>query len=290
MRRLILLIIALATLLPNLALAYDVLVLQSRRDPAYDEVLKGFRFEQKSSLRMLVLSDYAEVDIVRIVREDRPRLILVVGDAALKEARKVKNTPVLAVMSLTAYNPNVVQQNLTAISMLVAPERYMELFRSMKVRRIGVIHNPARSGWYLKSARAAAEQAGIEMVVREVAYPSDTASQLASLAGRVDALWMIPDLTSVTRESTQAYFDFGREKSVPVISFSNSYNTLGAAASLEIDRYEVGRQADEKASRILSGGNTAPSVEFPARSVLKINGVVAKRLGFNPEQFGKSGN
>ena len=120
MRRLLLLILALATLLPSLAQAYDVLVLQSRRDPAYEEVLKGFRAAATASQRMIVLSDYAEVDVVRIVREDRPELMLAVGDTALTAARKIQQTPVIAVMSLGIHNQKASQTNLTGIGMFAA--------------------------------------------------------------------------------------------------------------------------------------------------------------------------
>ena len=53
MRRLILLILALATLLPSLAYAYDVLILQSGRNPAYEEALKGFRAGTGVSQRLI---------------------------------------------------------------------------------------------------------------------------------------------------------------------------------------------------------------------------------------------
>ena len=280
MRRFILLIIALATLLPSLAQAYDVLILQSQRDPAYDEVLKGFRFEQKSSLRMLVLADYAEVDVIRIVREDRPRLILVLGDAALKAARTVQNTPVVAVMTLGVEKQSASQPNLTGVSMFAAPESYMDMFRNMKTRRVGVIHNPAKSGWYLKQARQAAQQAGIELVVREVASARDTVVQLATLAGKVDALWMLPDVTAVTRETTELYFRFGQENSVPVVSFAGNYIGLGAAAAMDIDRFALGRQADGIAAKILQGeAVTGTNATFPQRTVLRTNPAVLKRLG-----------
>lgn len=289
MRRLLLLIIALATLLPSLALGYDVLILQSRRDTAYDEVLKGFRFEQKSSLRMLVLADYAEVDVVRIVREDRPRLILAIGDAALKEARKVQNTPVLAMMTLGVPAQTANQSNLAGISMFANPERYIDLFQSMKARRVGVVYNPARSGWYLNQAKQAAQKAGIELVTREVATSRETPGKLSSLAGKVDALWMLPDTTAVTRETTEAYFNFGQQNAVPVVSFSGSYTGLGAAAALDIDRYALGRQADELASAILKGQNLAENkFSFPQRATLRVNPAVLKRLGPNLETLLKS--
>lgn len=281
MRRLLLLIIALATLLPSLAQAYDVLVLQSRRDAAYDEVLKGFRFEQKSSLRLLVLADYAEVDLARIVREDRPRVILAIGDAALTAARKIQNTPVVAAMALGVHSKTS-HPALTGIGMYVAPERYMGIFNSIKARRIGVVYNPAKSGWYLKLARLAAANAGVELVTREINAPRDAIAQLESLAGKVDALWMLPDSTAVTRESTEAYFRFGQNQNVPVISFAANYLGLGAAAVLEIDRVALGNQADAMVDAILGGGRVGSMpLDFPKRTAVRKNDSVLGRLKVN---------
>ncbi|OGU16762.1 MAG: ABC transporter substrate-binding protein [Geobacteraceae bacterium GWC2_53_11] len=279
MRRLVLLILALATLLPSLAQAYDVLILQSRRDAAYDEVLKGFHFEKKSSLRLLVLSDYAEVDVVRIVREDRPKLILAVGDAALAAARKIQQTPVVAVMALGVHKRSS-QANVAGIGMFASPERYVSLFRSMKARRVGIVYNPAKSGWYMRQALQAAAVGGIELVTREVSSARDTLGQLATLAGKVDALWMLPDSTAVTRETTEAYFRFGQQHSVPVISFASSYLGLGAAAVLDIDRVAMGRQADAMVAELLRGSRAdgAP-LEFPRGITVKTNPTVLKHLG-----------
>ncbi len=280
MRRLLLIILALATLLPSLAQAYDVLVLLSSRNPAYDEVLKGFRFEQKSSLRMLVLSDYAEVDVVRIVREDRPRLILAVGDASLTAARKVQQTPVVAVMSLGIHNRKASQSNLTGIGMFAPPERYIALFKSLKTRRVGVIYNQARSGWYLQLARQAADNAGIELVTREISSSRDTVESLSKLAGKIDVLWMLPDSTAVTRETTEAYFRFGQQQAVPVVSFAANYLGLGAAAVLEIDRVAVGRQADAMAANVLRDNRRdSTPLKFPNGITLKTNPGVLRRLG-----------
>jgi putative ABC transport system substrate-binding protein len=280
MRHLILLTLAVAILLPSLASGYDVLILQSRRDPAYDEVLNGFRLEQKSSQRLVVLADYAEVDVVRIVREDRPRLILAVGESALKAVRKIQNTPVIALMSLGIHGQNVKQANLTGIDMFAAPERYVTLFKSMKARRVGVVYNPSKSGWYLRLARQAAELAGIELVPREVSSPRDTVDRLAKLAGKVDALWMLPDSTAVTRETTEAYFRFGQQQGIPVISFAANYLGLGAAAVLEIDRIAMGRQADAMAAALLKGARIdSIPLDFPSGIFVKTNPTVLKHLG-----------
>jgi putative ABC transport system substrate-binding protein len=284
MRRLFLLIIALASLLPSLALGYDILVLQSRRDAGYEEALKGFRAGLSASQRTVVLSDFAEVDVVRIVREDRPRVILAVGDAALAAARKVQQTPVLTVMALGIGS----QRNVTGITMFAPPERYCQLFSLMKVRRVGIIHDPAKTGRYLRQARLAAENAGIELVVREVSSPRETIAQLSSLAGKVDTLWMLPDVTAVTRETTEAYFRFGQEQAVPVISFAGNYLGLGAAVVVEIDRTELGRQAGDMAAELLRGGAVDDMPPRPPRgTTYKINPAVLKKFGPKSDEVQK---
>lgn len=286
MRRLALLILALATLLPSLAQAYDVLVLQSRRDPAYDEVLKGFRSQRNLSERVIVLSDYSEVDIARIVREDQPGLVLTLGDRALTVARKLRQTPVIALMSLGVHNLKG-NDNISGIGMYAPVDSYLKLFQGMKARRVGVIHNPARSGWYLNEARQAAGQAGIELIVREVRNPKDTISQLASLASKVDALWMLPDTTAVTRETSEAYFRFAQEQNVPLVSFAGPYLGLGAAAAVEIDCAELGKQANETALKML-GGSIDQALAKPAKTIVKTNSMVLKHLGITALEASKT--
>ena len=286
MRRLLLCILALALLVPSLAQAYDVLVLQSQRNPAYDEVLSGFYRGQGVSKRLVLLSDYAEVDLVRIVREDRPRMILAVGDAALALARKIRTIPVIALMSLDIHRMKSVQANLAGIGMLAPPEQYCDLLRQMKVRRVGVVYNPARSSWYLRQAQQAAEQAGISLVLREVTTPRDTLPQLASLAGKVDGLWMLPDATAVTRETAEAYFYFSQKHGVPVVSFAASYLGLGAAAVLDIDRSALGHQARDMVDKLLEGGSgDSMSLRFPKGVTLKTNAGLLRRMKINDNLF-----
>lgn len=287
MRRLVLLIIACATLLPNLVLGYDVLVLQSRRDPGYDEVLKGFRAGSGITLRTIVMSDYAEVDVIRIVREERPRLILAVGDAALKEARKVRQVPTVALMTVNINSASEVNPNLAGVTIFSSPERYLAALKAMNAKRVGVVINPARSGWYMNSARHAARQMGIELVVREAATPKEAVSQLNSLAGKVDSLWMLPDVTSVTRETVEVWFNVAQANSIPLVSFATAYLTLGAAAVVENDRVELGQQAGEMAARLLSGERESLAVSFPRQQLLKVNRNVLKHLRIDPAPLEK---
>ena len=278
MRHLLIVIIALAALFPSLAQAYEVLVLQSSHNAGYEQVLKGFRSGCSATERVVVLSDYAEVDVIRIVREDRPLLILAIGDTALKAARRIRQTPVVAVMSLGIN----AKANLTGITMFASPEKYCNLFKQLKVHNVGIIHNPDKTGWYLDTAQKAAEKVGIKLIVRKVATPRETLAQLDSLAGKVDALWMLPDTTAVTRETVEAYFRFGQQQAVPVVSFAASYLGMGAAAAVEIDTNEMGRQAGDMANALLRGSriDTIPLVA-PRGTKYRINQSVLGKLDIN---------
>ncbi|HEY3309988.1 MAG TPA: ABC transporter substrate binding protein, partial [Desulfuromonadaceae bacterium] len=200
---------------------------------------------------------------------------------ALAATSKVRQTPVIALMALSVHSLNGSRPNVAGIGMFVQPERYMNIFKGMKARRIGVIHNPAKSGWYLRQAQQSAHQAGIELIVRTVQGPRDTLNQLESLAGKVEALWMLPDTTAVTRDTAEAYFRFSQEQRIPVISFAAAYLGLGAAAVVEIDRVELGRQASDLVIGFLTGKDSGASFDYPQKTLIKANQSVLKHLGIH---------
>jgi putative ABC transport system substrate-binding protein len=286
LRRVFLCILALL-LLAGPAFAYDVLVVQSLHNPAFDEVLRGFRSACPAEMRLIVLSDYAEVDVTRIVREDRPRLVVALGDGALKAAGKLRQTPVVALMTLGIRSGESPRRNLTGVDMFVPPERYLPLFAAFNARRIGVLYNPANTGWYVKRASDAVQRRGAELVIRVVHDPRESLGLLADLGGKVDSLWMIPDSTAVTRENLEAFFRFSQEQSVPLVSFIASQLGLGAAVVLDIDRTDLGRQAGEIASAILHGESPADiPIASPRKVAVKSNRAVLKNLGIPPDLFG----
>ena len=275
MRVLTTLLIAVLFLAPLPALAYDILVLQSLHEKGYDEAVSGVRRGCRASMRTVVLSDYVEADITRIVREEHPRLVIAVGDHALKLASRLRSTPVLYMMALNSRPGQLV----TGVGMLLEPGRYLSVFDALGAKRVGVLYDPARSGAYLKRAQAAARRSGIELVPREVHAPKETPAMLASLRGKVDALWMLPDATAVSPASTEAYFLFSQSEMVPVVTFAEVYLSMGGAVALGIDRFDIGRQLGEMVQGVLDG---TPIEEMPPQSPRRVltrsNDGVLRRL------------
>lgn len=284
MRRLVLLITALWLCIPATALCYDLLIVLSQRSPAYDEVLRGFRTAARYSERVIVLSDYNNIDLVRIAREENPVAIVTLGDNALAAARKVRQTPVVALMALSFRAGDRGNPAMTGIEVQSPPERYLPLFTALKAHRIGVISNPARNAAYIRQARKAAAGSGIELVVREVKSSREVSGQLGTLAGMVDALWMLPDSVTASGEAADAHFLFSAGHKVPVVTFSSAYLASGAALALESDRFDMGRQGGEMAASLMDGnGISEIPPEVPRKTSVKSNLSVLRRLDLKPE-------
>jgi putative tryptophan/tyrosine transport system substrate-binding protein len=274
LRSLFVLVLLLA---PLPALAYDVLVLQSLRDKGFDESVRGAKHECSGTMRTVVLSDFAETDITRIIREEHPRLVIAVGDRALEVAERQRYAPVLYMMALHAKSRQ--RGTVTGVGMLIEPARYLSVFESLGSRRVGIIYDPSKSGAYLKRAQVAARNRGIDLVVREVHSPRDTPAMLDSLRGKVDALWMLPDVTAVSSETTEAYFLFSQGERVPLVSFAEVYLSMGGAVTLGIDRFDIGKQLGAMAQGVLNGTPVEEmTLQPPRRVVMRVNDGVLRRL------------
>ncbi|HYS44194.1 MAG TPA: ABC transporter substrate binding protein, partial [Geobacteraceae bacterium] len=153
-------------------------------------------------------------------------------------------------------------------------------------RMVGVICDPAKSGYLVKRAQQAARGRGIELAVREVQTPRDVPDALTSLKGIVDALWMFPDTTVVTPETVELFLLTSQENRFPVIGFAGKYVEMGALTALDIDSFDQGRQAGEMAAHILNGSAVADLPGAEARSTtVKVNRSVARKLGISLENI-----
>jgi putative ABC transport system substrate-binding protein len=85
---------------------------------------------------------------------------------------------------------------------------------------------------------------------------------------------MVPDVAVITPETVEILFLYSIEHKVPVITFSSKYLEKGALMSLDVDAYDMGRQAAEMAAMVRSGRdiNTIEN-----QKVEKINITVNKR-------------
>ena len=263
------------------ARAHDVLVVQGLRVKPFDEAFRGFRNVCAADAKRVYLSDLDNADIGRLVREEKPHLILAIGADALTRVQKVKGIPILYLMVL---NPQTIVHgngNATGVAMNVPPEKYLDLLTriSPAPKKIGLVYDPSKTGRLVKRAQQAARERGMEITTLEVSRPNEVPKALDAMKGMVDALLMLPDTTVVTPETVEFFLLFSQNNNIPVITFASKYVEMGALLSLDIDGFDQGRQAGEMAQQILNGAAVSAVPGTEARKThVKANRNVAKKL------------
>jgi putative ABC transport system substrate-binding protein len=274
--------LAIASGLP--ALAADLLILQSSRTPQLNRVARLVQNSCGTDHRTLALDDYTEVDLSRIVREERPGAVLALGDRAFTLSRLLQRPPSLFSMVLNG-NEEQMPSSMGGVSMMVSPKRYMKLFSGLSLKRVGLLYDKQKSGGYVRRARQQAEKTGIELIALPIQSPREIPQMLAELKRRKpDVLWLIPDTTVVTAETVDGFFVFSQDNRLPVVAFSSGYLRKGALAVLDITPHDVARQICTSLVRLREDGSGSGVTDIDAGNPI-FNESVAARLGINTSKF-----
>ncbi len=213
------------------ALAKDIVVIQSCKIKPYKDALRGFKSTCAEKSGELVFHEQdISGDVTGDVRRLHPDLILAIGMDALEKARKIKKIPIVYVMVL---NPNLLIQrarNITGVSMSISPEKHFSVLHKVlpSRKRIGLLYDPRRNDLYAKKALSSAKAYGFELIAKEADSAKDVPRLMEKLNGKIDLLWVLPDVTIVTPETTAFLLLYSVEKNVPVHIFSSKYLEMGA--------------------------------------------------------------
>ncbi|MRR55646.1 MAG: ABC transporter substrate-binding protein [Deltaproteobacteria bacterium] len=268
-------------LLASPASAWDVLVVQKYRAKPYADVVRGFDSVDSGKTSVLILEELSEEDPVREIRRRNPDLILAIGADALAKVSKIGSIPIIYCMVL---NPEPLagnEDNITGISMSVSPEKQLATLRKNLpgLKKIGTVYNPAKMSSFLEKARFAGQKIGVQLVGAKADRPQDVPRALESLPRDLDAFWMLPDSTVTSPEVVEATILYSIRTKTPVFTFSDKYLRIGAAISLELNTFELGKQAAEMAKKIRSGTaiKNIPRA-FAEQATLSFNHAVAAKF------------
>nr|HID59968.1 ABC transporter substrate-binding protein [Desulfobacterales bacterium] len=259
-----------------------VVVVQSIRVKPYEEAFQGFETSCHNEIIRLIMSELKGEDVEEKIRALSPALVVAIGRDALLKVTKIKDVPIL--YCLVLHPPSLLsgKENIAGVSMSILPERQLITFKEAlpKLETVGLLYDPKRTGYFVKKARDAARKVDIQLIAEEVYTPRDVPSLIKGMKGRIDAFWMLPDITVATPQTVEFLLLFSLETSIPILTFSKKYVELGALMSIGIDAFDVGVQAGELAERLLSGTGVLNFQEVEARkAVITLNPKVAKKLG-----------
>ena len=264
--------------------AGDILVVQSLQVKPFEEALRGFRSVCKAESITVVVSGAPGVDVSRTVRDERPALILAIGADALNRVKKIRDIPIIYAMVLNPEKTGGRGKNIAGVNMNVSPGKYLSLMERLKLPhlRVCVLYDPAQTGSMVKNIRQTAQAKGIEITAKEVHNPREVPELLTRMKGAFNLFWMIPDTTVVTPETVEFLLLFTQQSGVPVVTFAGKYVDEGALVSLDINSFDLGKQAGEMANKVLDGTRVSELPDSEARkSILRVNRKVAQKLGIS---------
>lgn len=264
------------------ASACEIVVVQSSEITPFQQAFEGFEEASGCTIKEVISIQSGSSDLSARVRRLNPDGVLALGLDALSRIQYVKDIPIFYTMAANLPKSMQTAENISGVSMIVTPDRQIESIRQLlpKARRVGVIYDPSATGQFVQDLLKAGRGRAIEVVAIKARNLQEVARALGELKGRIDVLLMPPDLTVVTPHTVEAMMLFSFQNSVPVISFSEKYVSMGALASIMMVPADLGIQTGELArAYFIKKAEHMPAKQYARKSFLIINTRIANKFG-----------
>jgi putative ABC transport system substrate-binding protein len=269
------------------------IVIKSQNLSAYNKVIKGFEAEciQKDITIKSIYDLKGKMKIghktVRKIRKEKPDIILTIGVLATTIAKEeIKDIPIVFCMVINHARFQLTGANITGIAAEISVEEQLKGYQTIlnPLKNIGVIYDPSKTGNMIENAEKKAKDISMNLVKYEINSSKEVPEAMEGLTGRIDALWLLPDSTVVTKKSFSLIKTTTLENKIPLLCTSAVFVKAGALAAVSSDHRDVGRQAAELARKILELSTPGSlGIVYPDRFKLTVNTDTAKQLGLELE-------
>lgn len=242
----------------------------------YREVLRGIRDASVCTLSEVKLRDG---DVLERVRSTSPAAVVAIGTEAFRALQVLRDVPIVHVMVIPSVAEQSAPENLSGVSMNIAPEAWLSAIRRVfpGAKRVGLLFDPRNTGPFVSEAVRAAPAAGLTLRTAELNGADEVPRALNSFRDSVDVLWMLPDAAVASAPVVEYLVRFSIQHRIPIMTFSGKYLEQGAVASLDVDPYDMGIQAAEITDRLAKGDR--PVRVFARKTKLSVNRNAAMKMG-----------
>lgn len=272
-------------LVPQHALARNILVVLSDFSPSYNQVLTAI--QQYTKVRPRV----ATLDQIK-VSDSQTEIILAVGSRACERMLSLyyPNTHLICTFLPSATFQRLKSKLLPRNSHAAVSAIFIDQPLSRQVRLARLIAPDAR---VLGSAlgennldlrhelRRSARSEDFTLSLVELAQKDNPVERLTPVIEHSDLFLVIPDSSVFNRAVSKWLLYLSLRHKVPVIGFSASYTNAGATASVHSSPEQIGRQSAEWVNRLLQG-QAIPSVSYPYYFDISVNPIAARTLDIGP--------
>ena len=274
-----------------------VVIIQSQQIAAYNEAIKGFEegCKGKNISIKAIYNLNGDADegkrIVQNIKDNKhkPDLVLAVGIlAATLVKEQFTDIPIIFCMVINHKRFNLEGINITGISSEVPVEDQFNILKELLGARknVGVIYDPTKTMNIVSEADRVTKKLEFNFIKKEVTSEIEVIPALKNMIDKIDALWMIPDSTVITKTSLNAISKTLLEHHLPIFCTSDAIVKAGALVSVSPDYVHTGRQASRIAQTLLSNPTTTSlGIEQPDKLKLTVNTKTAEIIGINLTSF-----
>ncbi|KAB2833516.1 MAG: hypothetical protein F9K48_08235 [Candidatus Brocadia sp.] len=280
--------------IPRLIAAENTaIIFRSQQIAAYNEAIQGFEEGCKGkhiSVKAIydLHGDTEEgKNIVQTVKESksRPDVILAVGVLAATLAKEhFPDIPIIFCMVINHDRFNLQGTNITGISSEASIEDQFSVLKEIlgSHKNIGVIYDPEKTRKIVAQANTVAKQFDFNLVKSVVLLEKDVESALKNIIHKIDALWLIPDSTVITKKNLDSIPKITLRSHLPVFSTSDAMVKAGALVSVSPNYRYTGIQAAQLAQKLLTNpATTSLGIQQPKKLKLTLNTQTAKTIGID---------
>ena len=248
---------------PAFATGHTAIVIRSQPIAAYNEAIKGFEAGcNRNRISVDAVYDLkGDMDegkrVIKNIKDNklRPALILAVGVLATTLVKEqFTDIPIIFCMVINNERFNLEGANISGISSEASVKDQFTILKELlgTHKNVGVLYDPMKTGKIVADAMVVTKRLEFNLIKTEVKSEDEVASALKNMVNKIDALWIIPDGTVVTKESLETILKVSLKHRIPVFCTSSAIVKAGALVSISPDYRQTGIQAAQLAQTLLN--------------------------------------
>lgn len=232
------------------------------------------------------------ISIAQKFKDDKVDLIVAIATPTAQAAAQVnKDIPIVINAVTDPVAANLVQSwessgnNVTGISDAAPNKQQVELIPRFlpEAKNVGTIYNAGEvnSVVQIEVARETCKELGLNLIEVTVSNSSEVLMAAQSLAGRVEAIYIVTDNTVVS--ALESVIKVCNQEKIALIVADPSSVDKGALASYGIDYFSLGKKSGEIALKIIKGAKPSDipiqTITDPKDLQFVVNLDAAKTIG-----------
>lgn len=223
-----------AVVVPEPTKLPPVAIVLTSGQPAYADVARELtqRFE---NYEIYDLSDRSRppVTVLRLINDSDTGAVVAIGLRAAQSSVAMSNSPVVFSQVFNYQDYNLLTDHSRGVAAIAPLDAQIAAWKQADptITRIGAIIGPGHDD-LIAEAKRAAEQNGMELLMRVVQSDQETLYNFKRMVRDIDGFWLFPDNRILSRRALLQIMDDAKHQRVPVLVTSESMLRIGASISV----------------------------------------------------------